>query len=227
MIPAIGAVLALVGLVREFVTLHVSRTALRRDLDFASRSMHVLGHYVLLVKDPRPNAFSLPNRYGGIVVTRGALDALSRSELSAVLEHEAAHLRQRHHLLLAVLNGATRYLRWVPLIASIRASVPHYLEIAADQAATKRTGTPALASALLKLGAHHPAGAPAHRSHARTASGSVLHAAGPERIRSLIGLPKTRLSVTLVTVAVVYAATLVSVLTAINAPYVIAVLTGC
>ena len=226
MLPAVGVLLALAGLVREGFTLHASRATLLRDLGHVSHVTTVLGHRVLLVEDPLPNAFSLPNRYGGIVVTQGALTALSHGELSAVLEHEAAHLRQRHHLCLAVLNGTTRYLRWVPLIASIRAAVPHYLEIAADQAATKRTGIPALASALLKLGAHTVV-APAGAAHVGPAPASVLHAAGPQRIRSLIGLPKTRLSVTLVTIAVVYAATLVSVVTAIHAPYAIAVLTGC
>src|SRR5699024_2334650 len=106
-------------------------------------------------------------------------------ELAAVLQHEHAHLRQRHHLYLTILNGTTRYFRWIPFIRAVRAAVPHYLEIAADRAARNVSGTAALAGALLHLG--QPA---LPETAAHLPERAVLHAAGSERIRHLTGHPR-------------------------------------
>ncbi|WP_147918189.1 M56 family metallopeptidase [Ruania zhangjianzhongii] len=144
----------------------------------------VLGHQVWRVPDQRPYAFALPARHGGIVVSDGCLGTLEEDELAAVLAHEQAHVQQRHHLVLALVGALVRALSWVPLLAAIRAALPHYLEIAADDAARRRAGTPALASALLRLGERaEPA--------AFTGAGpEVLHAAGPDRIRHLVCPPE-------------------------------------
>src|SRR5699024_3740318 len=117
------------------------------------------GHTVLLIDDPAPQAFTLPARRGGIVMSSVTLRVLEPQELRAILEHEAAHLRQHHHLLLSLASAVGSALRWVPLIDAALAALPHYLEIAADDAARRRCGTAALAGALLRLG--EPV-APAH-----------------------------------------------------------------
>ena len=124
------------------------------------------GHRVLLVPAPEPLAFALPRRHGGIVVSRGLLDSLGEDELSAVLEHERAHLAQHHHTVLAVLDAVVGPLRVIPLFRAVGSAVPHLLEIAADDASRHRSGTAALAGALLTLGAAQTPGGtdrPAHR----------------------------------------------------------------
>lgn len=144
----------------------------------------VLGHRVWRVPDRLPYAFALPARRGGIVVSEGCLEVLEVEELEAVLAHERAHIRQHHHLILLLAAALLRALSWVPLLAAIRAALPHYLEIAADDAARRDVGTPALASALLRLGERAE---PAAFAGARL---EMLHAAGPDRIRHLVCPPE-------------------------------------
>ncbi|MFD4552998.1 M56 family metallopeptidase [Streptomyces sp. NPDC058469] len=59
-----------------------------------------------VVDDPVPTAFALPGMPGRIVVSSGMLRALSGDERRALLAHERAHLRHRHHLFLLVLQLA-------------------------------------------------------------------------------------------------------------------------
>lgn len=221
-LPALGALAVLVGLVREFRRVRRSQSALAETIREASEPMTVLGHRVRVTRETRPRAFSVPRRHGGIVVSHGAITALTGAELSSVLDHERAHLSQRHHLFLVVLNGATRCFRWIPFIRAVREAVPHYLEIAADQAARKKTGTTALAGALLKLGqpATPETGSPivAH---------AALHAAGSERIRHLVGRPRPPASLALAAAVGAYAFMLVAAIIAVHWPYLLAVATGC
>ncbi|GAA1630498.1 M48 family metalloprotease [Leucobacter chromiireducens] len=223
-LPALGAALVMAGLLREGWRVRRSRAALLADLRRRGTDVTLRGVQVRLLDDAAPRAFSLPHRDAGIVVSLGTLRALSGPELSAVLAHEGAHLRQRHHGALGLLLGATHAFRWVPLIRAIRDAVPHTLEIAADRAATRITGTPALASALLKLGAAPAdpeqlrAGHPAH---------SVLHAAASDRIQSLIGQRGTPISVALAAGAGLYAVMLAGVVAAVHVPYLLAIATGC
>src|SRR5699024_3811408 len=112
----------------------------------------VAGHNVLVLPSQSPIAFALPKRRCGIVISPVLLELLNEQELRAVLAHEAAPVKQRNHLVLALLHGVIVPLRWIPLVATIADAVPHYLEMAADNAARSEVGTPALASALLKLG---------------------------------------------------------------------------
>lgn len=181
---------------------------------------NVLGHDVLVVDEERPFALAFPSRHGGIVLSSGALRSLEHDELAAVLAHEAAHLRQHHHLIMALAAGVSRFLRWVPLISAADDALPHYLEIAADNQARRRAGTPALVSALLKLGER---AVPAQSGQ----TVGVLHAAGPERIRQLV-LPKTGTAGALPTLAVVaHLAVLAVIGTAVHLPYALAALSGC
>lgn len=180
----------------------------------------VLGHRVLLVPDERPFAFALPARHGGIVLSEGCRTALSADELAAVLAHEEAHLRQRHHLAMLLGVALVRCLAWVPLLAAIRTALPLYLEIAADDAARRRAGTPALASALLRLGERDttaPFGA---------SSSEALHAAGPDRIRHLVLPPEAGGRAPAVAVAVLLAG-LAVVNVAVHLPLLLAAVGGC
>ncbi|MFW7415824.1 M56 family metallopeptidase [Demequina sp. SO4-18] len=182
----------------------------------------VRGQRVLVVTDDVAYAWTMPSRHGGIVVSSGALSALTDGELDAVLAHERAHLRQRHHALAALAAGLRRSLGWVPYMRSATEALPHYLEIAADAHAQRAAGTPALASALLVLGAPATiAGEPADRAHA-----PVLHVAGPHRIGRLVGASSRGGEVSASTVAGVslaYATLGIATLV----PYAFALATGC
>lgn len=231
-LPAIGAVAVTWGLLRESRKIRRARAALAATLLTSSETITLLGHPVRVTRDDVPRAFSLPHRDGGVVVSRGTIRTLNTAELAAVLEHERAHLAQRHHVSLTVLLGATSAFRWIPLIRAIRDAVPHYLEIAADQAAKRATGTTALASALLKLtGARCGDGEMAETndgSHAGSPPAhTVLHAAASDRIKSLVGQPRTPASTALAAAVGLYAFMLVAVILAINLPYVLALATGC
>lgn len=177
------------------------------------------GQPVKVVHDSRPFAWTLQARWGGVVMSSGALEQLSEREVAAVVAHEYAHLQQRHHLVAAIMEGLRRTLGWVPAIRAAAGALPHYLEIAADAHAQKHAGTRALAGALLVLGNH---GAPTAVD--RT---PVLHMSGPHRIGRLTQRTPARgggFSASIVgAVAVVYAALAIAVIT----PYGAAIASGC
>lgn len=224
LLPAVGVtVAAIVGIRRSWSARRRTR-ALSREIRSTARRGIIRGHHVLLLDDERPIAFSLPRRFGGIVVSHGLLATLGAEELDAVLAHEREHVRGRHHLVVALVELVTAPLRWVPLARAVADAVPHYLEIASDDAARRRTGTPALASALLKLGDPERVSVDAH---APDGPSPVLHAAGPDRIGHLVRPPRLRS-------AMLPAATLGLLVTAftlaalaVHGPYLSVILTGC
>jgi len=121
------------------------------------------GEHVWLVPAAEPAAYALPR--AGVVLSRGTIDALERSQLGAVLAHEKAHLAGRHHLVLGALASLRAIFGWVPLLRHAPEAVAAYAEMAADDAALRAHGRRALAGALLAL--HRP-GVPttAHALHA-------------------------------------------------------------
>ena len=221
---ALPAALAL-GLVAD-VTRQLARGASRsrhaaRALLRGARPLRLHGYDVSLVEVEHPFALTFPARHGGIVLSTEAVRALDADELAAVLAHESAHLRQRHHLISAVVEGVATHLRWVPLVRAVEAALPHYLEIAADARARRAVGTPALVGALVKLGERtHPA-VPHHSCPA------ALHAAGPERIRELVR-PSAGLAGTLPAAGITaYLMVLASFSATVHLPYASAVMTAC
>ncbi|WP_420037179.1 M56 family metallopeptidase [Streptomyces sp. cg28] len=93
-----------------------------------------------VVDDPHPDAFALPGGPGGsdrIVVTSGMLRALGPVEREALLAHERAHLRAKHHLFTSVAHLAG----WChPALAATAHQVSFAAERAADEAAARRCG---------------------------------------------------------------------------------------
>lgn len=87
-----------------------------------------------------------------IVVTTAAIDLLKPPALAAVLAHERAHLRGRHHHVVALLDTLAAALPRLPLMRAAAQSVPALLEMCADDAATRRHGREPLLAGLLALG---------------------------------------------------------------------------
>jgi hypothetical protein len=90
-----------------------------------------------VVADDRPFALAVPGRDGGVVISTGLLGLLSRRELGVVFQHEAAHLRHRHHRYLAISSIAVRIF---PPLAVTHRALGFALERWADEEAAKAVG---------------------------------------------------------------------------------------
>lgn len=191
-------------------------------LQFGARRTQVAGQSVTVIPHEHPTAFALSDQRWGIVVSTALLRLLSTAELNAVIAHETAHVRQRHHLIIGIIEGLFAPLRWIPLVGAISAAIPQYLEMAADNAAQQVSSTDVMASALLKLGEH---GGPTAE---QSIGGAVaLHAAGLDRIQHLIAPPDASGSIAPIT-AIGLTTILVSLSTAlVLLPYWQAILDGC
>lgn len=224
LVPLLLAGVLIVSLARFAAHRKVALRSTCRSLTKVASSTQVLGYTVLLVSDPAPIAFALPKKRCGVVISERLLSLLTEEELRAVLAHESAHLRQRHHFILLLVEGLARPMRWVPLIRAVADAVPHYLEIAADGAARRDTATPALAGALLKLGEH------AHsleRSPLPKSQALVLNAAGADRIRHLVAPGSHRGGRGYVLAVVATIALMTTASTAVHGNYAHALLAGC
>jgi Zn-dependent protease with chaperone function len=118
-------------------------------LEAAGRPDPALGAIVL--DHGAPVAYCLPSGRHRVVISTGALALLGPGQLQAVLAHERAHLRGRHHVTVTVATAMARAFPRVPLCAQARARLPVLAELAADDAATRRHAPGDLASALVIL----------------------------------------------------------------------------
>lgn len=229
LLPALGAALILALGVRRAIRARRAARSVSEEITTTARRALLLGHDTWVLSDPRPLAFSLPRRDGGTVISDGLRHLLTDDELTAVLAHEQAHLRQRHHLIMSALHAVTEPLRWIPLAGAVADAAPHYLEIAADRCARDHSGTPALASALLKIGA--PVGPEAvspdaHALHAPALS-PMLHAGGPDRIRQLVAPARAEMALLPLAALLLVMIALAVVTLAVHGPYVQVMLLGC
>ncbi|AXK34401.1 M56 family peptidase [Streptomyces armeniacus] len=136
---------------------------------------------VTVLEDARPAAYCLPGLGHRIVLTSAALAALEPKALAAVIAHERAHIRGRHHLVLAYAEALERAFPRTALFRTAATQTRRLVEMAADDEATARSDGPLpLAGALLELaGAGGRSGGPAA---SLAAGGDVAH-----RVRRLLG----------------------------------------
>ncbi|MCX4547698.1 M48 family metalloprotease [Streptomyces sp. NBC_01387] len=123
-VGALGCLAALVVSAYRWV-----RVFVRARHDF--RPLPTSGDLAVL-DDPAPVAFALPGAPGRIVVSTGMLRALNADERRALLAHERAHLRHRHHVFLLVLQLAAAA---NPLLRPLTRAGAHALECWADESA--------------------------------------------------------------------------------------------
>ncbi len=105
----------------------------------------------LVFDHPSAAAYCLPGRCATVVLTSGAVVALNEKELQAVIAHERAHLRGRHHLVLAAADALARTLLFLPNLSRARAEQARLLEMMADDAAARSSGRLTVARALVRL----------------------------------------------------------------------------
>jgi Zn-dependent protease with chaperone function len=98
------------------------------------------GNAAFVLDATRPAVYCVPGRPPTIVLTTGALAVLEPDQLTAVLEHERAHLAERHYLLLAVTRSLAAIAPAVPLFARGTGEVARLAEMRADDVAARRAG---------------------------------------------------------------------------------------
>ncbi|MDA3642553.1 M56 family metallopeptidase [Saccharopolyspora indica] len=117
---------------------------------------------IMWLPHPEPMAYSVAGAPGFVVATDGVRDRLG-PDAAAVLEHERAHLRGRHHLLVGLAEALSRSAPWLPLMRRSPELVRTAVELAADRSAAHLHGPGAVRSALLHMSGGRGGGSmPAH-----------------------------------------------------------------
>lgn len=127
------------------------RTRMRQSLAKVSSSDPDLG--VQVVDSPTAAAFCVPGRASQVVVTAGALAALTTEEVAGVLAHERAHLHARHHVAVTGSRSLSRAFPGIALFAVAAQQTARLVELAADDCAAKDVGRVTVASAIVRLAA--------------------------------------------------------------------------
>ncbi|WIV59220.1 M56 family metallopeptidase [Amycolatopsis nalaikhensis] len=202
---SIGCGVLLAGLAVTFVRTALGYTrwirALTRELDEHSREPGVV-----ILPGAEPVAFAAPGRGGRIAVSTGMLSALSPRERTALLAHERAHLRLRHHhFLVAVTLAATLNPLLRPLCAAARFSLERW----ADEAAARHVGDRTVVA--------HSVAKAALAGHSRP--GFALAATGgpvPRRVTALLTTQRRRLPAALLAAALLFGTTAWSAVTSLD-----------
>jgi len=167
-----------------------------------------------VLPDPTPYAYALRGPPDRIVVSTGMLTTLDDEERRALIAHERAHLRGRHHLALA----ATRLAACAhPLLRPIRTTTAYTVERWADEDAAEAVGD--------RRTIARAVGKAALASNARAAPATpafALPGPVPRRVAALLGpappdtwpKPRSRAGIAALVAAT---GTTVSVLSCINA----------
>ncbi|ACZ83083.1 M56 family metallopeptidase [Streptosporangium roseum] len=154
--------------------------------------------------------YCLPGRKGRAVITTAALRSLAPEQVAAVLAHEQAHLRGRHHLVLAAAEAFHRAFPGLPLFTRARSEVARLVELLADDVAARRHSRIHIAAALVRLATGrapafalgaggetaltrvkrmlNPAAPLGHRERIAGLSAVVLLLAGPAAVAATPGL---------------------------------------
>lgn len=109
------------------------------------RGTHVVDHDL-------PVAYCLPGLRPRVVVSRGVLTALCEQEVRAVLDHERAHVEQRHDLVVLPFVALSATFPWLPAVRCAQEQVALLVEVLADDRAARDHDGHVLARALWKVG---------------------------------------------------------------------------
>lgn len=93
-----------------------------------------------LLEHPSPVAFCIPGARPLLVLSSGMLAELDEAQLAAVVAHERAHLRERHHLLLLPFVAWKAALPLLPAAERAHGAVRELVEMRADDVALRSLG---------------------------------------------------------------------------------------
>lgn len=142
---------------------------------------------LVILDDDADDVYALPGDRGRIVASRSLLEALPADERRALLAHEAAHLRHRHHLYRAAAELAAAV---NPLLRPAARAVRYATERWADEDAAATGDRASVARALARVGLRRHA-APAPVGWRAVALGSA-ESAVVTRVRALLATPPRR-----------------------------------
>jgi hypothetical protein len=148
-------VLMIGGLIVTGIRIWKLRAEQRTILDLVAESPGSL-EGVCLLKHPYPMAYFLPGDGGRVVLSTGAIEVLSSSELSAVIAHEIGHRHGRHGALLVPLQVLSSFVSFLPLARHAPTVMRTYLEMSADDYSRTRESSEALKTALTKASLFQP-----------------------------------------------------------------------
>lgn len=121
------------------------------------------GPRTMVINVDSPVAYCLPGGARSVtVLSDGLMAALEPAELRAVLNHENAHLDQRHHLLLWAFAAWRQALPWLPTTRLAQEAVSSLIEMLADDVALKTESKATLIKAIAIVASGSP-GAPGAR----------------------------------------------------------------
>lgn len=122
-------------------------------LGMSREGVTATGGHLRILDVSAPMAYCLPGVRSRVVVSKGTLNALSDTEVTAILRHERAHLRARHDLVLEMFMAMhAAFPRWVRSRRALDA-VRLLVEMLADDAAVRAAGPTPLARALVTCAA--------------------------------------------------------------------------
>lgn len=153
----IVAVLALLARVGYSAARGLRAAASTRSRQLQSLALIARPHRdvdALVVEHQAAAAYCLPGRGGRIVLTSAALAALDRGQLDAVMAHERAHLRGRHHLILAAADALLHAFPGVAAFREARSALGRLVEMLADDDAARCADRLTVATALVRMAEH-------------------------------------------------------------------------
>lgn len=130
-----------------------------------------------LLESPAPLAYCLPGAVSSVtVVSEGLVELLDDAEMRAVIEHESAHVVQRHDVVLVAFRAWYASLPWFPIAFRAQREVGMLVEMLADDRARRVTDDAVLARAivLVAAGEDRPPAEPGVPGWGGAASGAEL-----------------------------------------------------
>lgn len=107
-----------------------------------------------LIDTPAPVAYCLPGPLTSVTVfSAGLVSLLSGDELQAVIEHEKAHVTQRHDIVLIAFRAWNASLPWFPIASRAERAVGRLVEMLADDQARRVVVPAVLGRAIVLVGA--------------------------------------------------------------------------
>lgn len=194
LIAAVAAGLAVGALcVRVALVHHRARTRAQWHRDLAliiGDRRHGPAGTVVIEAEERV-VYCVAGRPPAIVMTSAALACLDTQQLAAVLAHEHAHLRGRHHAVVAVTRALAKVMPRIRLFSDGSVAIARLVELRADEVAARMHDRGALVDALVALTGPRP-----KSSRALAASGidvverveRLLAGPGPSSRRSVVGV---------------------------------------
>ncbi len=148
---ALGAVTALIYTANEPLV-EIQKSTVSHLESASYQRIHHRDYELILFHAAELLACAVPLKHATVFISSGLREALTDTELDAVIAHEHAHLTQRHGLALRIAHVNSVALGALRAGRELRRASLLLVELAADDASAKATSPTALAGALTTMG---------------------------------------------------------------------------